>query len=142
VEIVSHQDAVEVRDKYSKSYRWAETSHYEKAPKRDSTWHTDFPSQWKKTAVRRAAKFAPKSSTLLELLKADNDGDGLVGAAALPAPPPFVPGGPAAAWEGDVEHDQGSIAQGEVIKPDPGAAREPASAAEAWAMAEPAGDPS
>jgi hypothetical protein len=139
VEVVSHQDAVEVRDKHSKAYRWAETSHYNKDPKRDSFWHTNFPQAWLKTAVRRAAKYAPKSSALLELLKADNEADGLVGAASLAAPPPFVPGGPAAAWEGDVEHGRGSVARGEVLPPGPPAAAsgtaEPQSASEAWAQA-------
>jgi recombination protein RecT len=136
VEIVSRQEAIEVRDKRSRSYANAEKSWNGAPPRKNSTWHTDFDAMWLKTAVRRAAKYAPKSAEILELILADNHGDGLVG--GRPVPPAFTPGGPAAAWEGDVGYGGGSVIPG-TVEPGPGAAagtaavppREPQSAGEA-----------
>jgi phage RecT family recombinase len=110
VEIISKQEAVEVRDHKSRSYANAEKSWNGRPPRRNSTWHTDFLAMWLKTAVRRAAKYAPKSPEILDLILADNAGDGLL--PGRPVPPPFSPGGPAAAWPGDVEHGNGSVIPG------------------------------
>lgn len=106
VETVTRQEAIEVRDTRSKSYQRANTSQYGKPPTLDSAWHTDFDVMWLKTAVRRQAKWAPKSPELVELLRVDAERDSL-------HPTVFEPGGPAAGYPGDV--DYGSTIDGEVI---------------------------
>lgn len=108
VETVTRQEAIEVRDTRSKSYQRANTSQYGKPPTLDSAWHTDFDAMWLKTAVRRQAKWAPKSPELVELLRADAERDSL-------HPSTFEPGGPAASWPGDPDYDTGKILDGEVI---------------------------
>jgi hypothetical protein len=65
VTTVTRQQALEVRDKYSKSYRRAETN-----GKRNSTWHTNELAMWLKTAARQGSRTAPKSPMLAELLLA------------------------------------------------------------------------
>jgi len=68
--LLSRQDAEEIRDEYSSAYRDAET-----AGSRDSFWHTDFLSMWRKSGVRRLAKVVPMSAELVALVKADDAGE-------------------------------------------------------------------
>jgi recombination protein RecT len=117
VETISRQEAIDTRDRYSKSYQNAEKSWNGKPPKRDSFWHTDPDKAWLKTAVRRGMKYIPKSPELLELILADNAAD-----STIPAPMPWMPpplpveaGGPAAAMPGDVEYGTpGKVVSGQV----------------------------
>ena len=119
VELCSLQKAVETRDRYSKGYKWAEESHYGKPPAKDSFWHTNPEDAWLKTVVRRGMKYIPQSAALVELLLADQAADSTIPQAQPWTPPPalgpvpaFEPGGPGAAWEGDVRHGDGSVIQG------------------------------
>ena len=68
--LLSRRDAEEIRDEYSTAYRDAETS-----GSRDSYWHTDFLSMWRKSGVRRLAKVVPMSAEVVALLKADDAGE-------------------------------------------------------------------
>jgi phage RecT family recombinase len=104
VEIVTRQEAIDVRDNRSKSWQRAESN-----GKRNSAWHTDFDAMWLKTAVRREAKWAPKSPELVELLMADAKADS--------ADTPSRAGAPAAAWEADINY--GTVVQGEVVHDEP-----------------------
>lgn len=70
VVLLNRQDAIEIRDLYSKAYSYAEST-----GKRDSAWHTHFDQQWAKSAVRRLAKLVPTSPELVSLLQADVDAD-------------------------------------------------------------------
>lgn len=70
VVLLNRQDAIEIRDLYSKAYAYAEST-----GKRDSAWHTNFDQQWAKSAVRRLAKLVPTSPELVTLLQADVDAD-------------------------------------------------------------------
>ncbi|MFJ1581597.1 recombinase RecT [Streptomyces sp. NPDC088182] len=68
--LLNRQDAIEIRDLYSKAY-----SHGESTGKRDSAWHTNFDQQWAKSCIRRLAKLVPTSPELVDLLRADIDAD-------------------------------------------------------------------
>jgi recombination protein RecT len=65
VTTVTRSQAIEVRDTRSRGYAAAERS-----GRKNSVWHTDFDAKWVITAVRRAAKYIPKSAELAELLLA------------------------------------------------------------------------
>lgn len=157
VEFMTRQQAIEIRDTYSRAYQMAE-----KYKKYDSRWHLDFDKMWLKSVVRQAAKWVPKSAVILELLMHDAQADSKDRPALPASPPPFNPGGPAAAWEGDVTHGNGTVVQGQVENgeqeppadppTDPPAPpkqerpqrqgrqpAEPPSAGDAWDQAEPLG---
>lgn len=70
VVLLNRQDAIEIRDLYSKAYAYGEST-----GKRDSAWHTHFDQQWAKSGVRRLAKLVPTSPELVTLLQADIDAD-------------------------------------------------------------------
>jgi recombination protein RecT len=114
VEFLTRQQAIAIRDEYSRSYQMAERSFNGRPPRRDSRWHLDFDKMWLKSCVRQAAKWIPKSAALLELLMADAKAD-----SPEARPAPFQPGGPAAAWPGDVTHGNGTVVQGEVDHGEP-----------------------
>jgi phage RecT family recombinase len=82
VTTVTRQQAIETRDRYSRSYQNAETSWNGKPPTRDSAWHTDFDSQWIKTAVRRHFDVAPSSPELRDVMLAASRDDAQRPAAA------------------------------------------------------------
>ncbi|WP_084963309.1 recombinase RecT [Thermoactinospora rubra] len=65
---LNRQQAIEIRDKYSKNYARAEAN-----GKRNSTWHTEFDAMWRKSAVRRLADWVPQSPELRELLQRENE---------------------------------------------------------------------
>lgn len=79
VVFVTKQEAVEIRDRYSKAYRQAEdkaknaeakgNQEWADRLRAEDPWHSDFPAQWIKSAVRRV-KDAPRSALLAELLMA------------------------------------------------------------------------
>lgn len=124
VEVISIQEAIEVRDRFSKAYQNAERSWYGKDPKRDSFWHTDPDKAMLKTAVRRGMKYIPKSATnlLAELILADQASDSTIPGTPQPWRPPELPdfnGGPAAAWPGDVNHGNGTVIAGHAEPPEP-----------------------
>ncbi|MFJ2477058.1 recombinase RecT [Streptomyces sp. NPDC087659] len=101
VVLLNRQDAIEIRDLYSKAYAYAEST-----GKRDSAWHTNFDQQWAKSCVRRLAKLVPTSPELVTLLQADVDADEgrphiITSLAADPAPEQTDPGSsdqPATTW--------------------------------------------
>ena len=68
--LLNRADAETIRDKYSRAYRYAETT-----GKRDSPWHTDFDAMWAKSAVRRLGKRVPTSPEMVDLLRADDEAD-------------------------------------------------------------------
>ncbi|MEV7422826.1 recombinase RecT [Streptomyces sp. NPDC091212] len=68
--LLNRQDAIEIRDLYSKAY-----AHHESKGTRDSAWHTNFDQQWAKSAIRRLAKLVPTSPEVIDLLRADIDAD-------------------------------------------------------------------
>lgn len=68
--LLSRRDAEDIRDEYSTAYRDAET-----AGTRDSFWHTDFLSMWRKSGIRRLAKVVPMSPELVALARADDAGE-------------------------------------------------------------------
>ncbi|MGC9540222.1 recombinase RecT [Streptomyces sp. UG1] len=70
VVLLNKQDAIEIRDLYSKAYAKAE-----REKKFDSAWHTHFDQQWGKSCVRRLAKLVPTSPEVVDLLRADVDAD-------------------------------------------------------------------
>jgi recombination protein RecT len=109
--VVTRWDAEDVMRNRSKA--WANA---ERTGKRDSLWHTDFPAMWLKTAVRRSAKYGPKSAELVELLliEAREDrtrGDGLPALTAAPAG-----SGASIDWSKDIAG--GNVVPGEVIGED------------------------
>jgi recombination protein RecT len=65
VTTVTRSQAIEVRNTKSRGYAAAERS-----GRRNSIWHTNFDDKWVITAVRRGAKYMPKSTELAELLLA------------------------------------------------------------------------
>jgi recombination protein RecT len=107
VEVVSLQDAEYARS-CSKAYQNAE-----RLKKADSLWHTNFPAMWLKTAVRRQAKWAPKSAQMMDLLTRDDERDRTTTTARVVG---FPAGAPAAAWDGDVGF--GTVVQGTVVGSD------------------------
>jgi recombination protein RecT len=135
VEFMTAQEAIDIRDRYSKAYEWAEQSHYGKPAKRDSFWHTDPDLAWQKSVLRRAMHRIPKSAALVELLLADDAADSKLPGQVQPySPPPMPAGGPAVAWEGDVTHDPDAVVTGEVVT-EPGEVRDRnTSLAELWAI--------
>ncbi|MEV4974409.1 recombinase RecT [Streptomyces scopuliridis] len=68
--LLNRQDAIEIRDLYSKAYAYGEST-----GKHDSAWHTNFDQQWAKSAIRRLAKLVPTSPEVVDLLRADVDAD-------------------------------------------------------------------
>lgn len=109
VEVVTRADAEYVRDNHSKAYQNAE-----RMGTRDSLWHTAFDAMWLKTAVRRQSKWAPKSAQMMTLLADDGERD----RTKTTAQQVFTPGGPAAAWDGDVDYGTGNVTQGYVVGDD------------------------
>jgi len=106
VEFMTAQEAIDIRDRYSKAFAWAEEPHYGKPAKRDSFWHTDPDRAWMKSVLRRAMHHIPKSAALIELILADDAAESRQGGVPVAwQPPPMPQGGPAVAWEGDVTHD-------------------------------------
>jgi phage RecT family recombinase len=75
VTTVTRQQAIETRDRYSRSYQNAETSWNGKPPTLDSAWHTNFDEQWIKTAVRRHFDVAPSSPELRDVMLAASRDD-------------------------------------------------------------------
>lgn len=63
VAVVTHEDAEETRDEYSRAYQRAEQT-----GAKNSFWHTHFDDMHLKTAVRRMAKLVPKSAELRALV--------------------------------------------------------------------------
>ena len=106
VTIVNRDEAEETMRKRSRAWQYAESS-----GKRDSTWHTDFDAMWTKTALRRHAKYAPKSPELVELLlvEARDDTRRPDAAPVMAAPVERVEG---VDWSVDVHG--GKIAEGTV----------------------------
>jgi recombination protein RecT len=108
--IVTRWDAEEVMTTKSKAWQYAEST-----GKRDSLWHTDFNSMWAKTAVRRGAKYGPKSAELQELLLVEARED-RTRADAMPvtvATPPDEEDGGGIDWSRDVAG--GNVTPGTVI---------------------------
>jgi recombination protein RecT len=68
--VLTREDAEEIRDTYSESYRRAEES-----GRADSFWHTDFLAMWRKSGLRRLHKVVPMSAELVALGAADDAGD-------------------------------------------------------------------
>lgn len=68
--MLNRQQAIEIRDKYSKGYAKAV-----REGKTDSPWQTSFDAMWAKSCVRRLVKVVPTSSELTELISADDDAD-------------------------------------------------------------------
>lgn len=111
VTTVTRQQAIEVRDRFSRSYRNAEKSWGNNEPKRDSTWHTDFPAMWIKTAVRQGADKAPQSPMLAQLLLAAARDDLERPPAA--EPPTLADMDADGVMDGEVISDSDDAAQGE-----------------------------
>ncbi|QNT94845.1 RecT family protein [Streptomyces griseofuscus] len=68
--LLTREDAEEIRDEYSESYRRAEETEA-----RDSYWHRFFQRMWEKSAIRRLIRVVPKSAELRALADADDAGD-------------------------------------------------------------------
>jgi len=125
--IVTRFDAEDVMTQKSKAWQYAENT-----GKRDSLWHTDFPAMWLKTAVRRGAKYGPKSAELQELLMIEVRED----RTRADAPPPPPVDGAGIDWSADVAG--GNVAAGEVVPDDapppedPGVAQDKAARAAAF----------
>ncbi|MET8609710.1 RecT family recombinase [Streptomyces misionensis] len=68
--LLTREDAEEIRDEYSESYRRAEETEA-----RDSYWHRFFLRMWEKSAIRRLIRVVPKSAELRALADADDAGD-------------------------------------------------------------------
>lgn len=98
----------------TKSKAWANA---ERTGKHDSLWHTDFLAMWRKTAVRRVAKYGPKSAELQELLlieaREDRTRDDAL--PALQAAPPMG-SGVTIDWTKDI--DGGHVVAGTVVGED------------------------
>jgi recombination protein RecT len=80
---------------------------------RDSLWHTNFNAMWLKTAVRRAAKYGPKSAELQELLLIEAREDRTRPDAPRPAPPPPMGEGAGIDWSTDIAG--GKVVAGDVV---------------------------
>ena len=110
--IVPRWDAEDVMRNKSKA--WANAEQYKKY---DSLWHTDFEAMWRKTAVRRVAKYGPKSAELQELLlieaREDRTRDD-----ALPALQQAPPMGSGVTVDYSLTVDGGNVMPGEVLGED------------------------
>lgn len=102
--LLNREDAEEIRDKYSKAYRKAESKGL-----KDSIWHTDFDAMWAKSCVHRLSKRVPTSPELVELMKTDVDADDSMSAPPVirvvsidshtePTPQPDDQQAPTAGW--------------------------------------------
>ncbi|MEV2277806.1 recombinase RecT [Nocardiopsis sp. NPDC049922] len=69
--LLNEEDAIHIRDEYSRAYRKAE-----KDGTRDSAWHTNFEDMWLKSCVLRLTKRVPTSAELRELIRFDEAADG------------------------------------------------------------------
>jgi recombination protein RecT len=69
ISILSRAQAIRIRDNHSKAYQKAERD-----KTYDSPWHTNFDDMWLKSALRRLAKYVPKTPELSLLLAKDIDG--------------------------------------------------------------------
>lgn len=110
--IITRWDAEDVMRNKSKAWQYAEST-----GKRDSLWHTDFPAMWLKTAVRRGAKYGPKSAELQELLlvEAREDRTRTDAMPVTAATPPDEDGG-GIDWSRDIAG--GKVAAGSVVNDD------------------------
>ncbi len=68
--LLTREDAEEIRDEFSESYRRAEES-----GAANSFWHTRFLRMWEKSAIRRLVRVVPKSAELRALIDADDAGE-------------------------------------------------------------------
>jgi recombination protein RecT len=105
VTTVTRQEAIENRDRYSKSYARTERIIAEIRANKgaqweidkaaaDSAWHTDFPGMWLKTAIRKHYDVAPSSTEQQQIFTASQRDDVM---RPLAAEPPV--------WEGTVVGD-------------------------------------
>lgn len=115
VVILTRQEAIEIRDRFSKSYDSAEKSWGGRPPARDSAWHTDFDSQWIKSTVRRV-RDVPQNATLVQLLLAAARDDTYQ--------PPAAEPDDFATWGVDIGDDE-DVLVGEVLSDEPDDADEP-----------------
>lgn len=109
--IVDRWDAEEVMTTRSKAWHFAEFI----SKKRDSLWHTDFNAMWLKTAVRRAAKYGPKSAELQELLLIEAREDRTRDDAPQP---PAAPMGEGAGVDWTLTVDGGNVVPSTVVGDD------------------------
>lgn len=133
VTTLTRWDAEDIRDGYSKAYRYAEQKRVETDGRRwtPSPWHTDFDKMWLKSAIRQHAKDAPKSPELVYLLAIERRDDTRADVADS-APPLWTPpaGPPQPENTGDAwQHDVNGAVPGDVVGEGRG---EPADPDEDW----------
>jgi recombination protein RecT len=145
--IITRWDAEDVMRNRSRAWQNAEDlfKRTDGRRGRDSLWHTDFNAMWLKTAVRRAAKYGPKSAELQELLMIEAREDRTRADATRPPAPP-VGEGAGIDWTADIAG--GKVVQSEVVREDddgqppfPGGALAPETVNLPGDAAGPAGEP-